>query len=110
MRRYYERARALATSATAKDTYILFVGNLASAFLGFLFTLLIARALSVAEFGIFSAAANLIVIIVSVSDIGISSGLINFVASFWTKGKKNKANQYIKAAFIVRFLTVLVLS
>jgi len=110
VRKYYERARTLATSATAKDTYILFVGNLASAFLGFLFTLLIARALSVAEFGIFSAAANLIVIIVSVSDIGISSGLINFVASFWTKGKKNKANQYIKAAFLVRFLTVLVLS
>jgi len=76
----------------------------------FFLPLLIARALSVTEFGIFSAAANLIVIISSVTDIGLSSGLVNFVASFWAKKEEDKANQYIKAAFLMKFLTVSVLS
>lgn len=110
MRRYYNKARLLATSATAKDTYILFGGNLLSAFLGFLFTLFAARGLSIAVFGIFSAINNLVYIISSVSDIGISAGLVKFVASFNAKGNKKAAREYIKASLIVRLITVAALS
>ena len=67
MRRYIEQAITLARSGTARDTYILFIGNLLSAFFSFIFTLLVARALSVSEFGVFSAVINLATIIVSLS-------------------------------------------
>ena len=53
--KYINKARTLAFSATAKDTYLLFFSNVSSAFLGFVFTWFIARSLDVNDFGIFSA-------------------------------------------------------
>ena len=102
MKRYYQRARTLATSATAKDTYILFVGNLVTAFLGFVFTVLIARGISVSDFGVFSALNNLVLIIAAVSDIGISAGMVNFIANFESKGDSRNARKYLKASLVAR--------
>lgn len=106
MRKYIDRAKSLATSATAKDTYVLFIGNLVSAFFSFLFTLLIARGLSVPEFGVFSAVVNLVTIIASFSDIGVSSGLVNFVADAYSRKQYSKVREYIKSALILKLLTV----
>ena len=74
MKRYIEWGRSMLFTATAKDTFVLFVGNIGSAFWGFLFTLFVARSLSVYDFGIFSAALNLVVMLSSLADIGISTG------------------------------------
>lgn len=97
-------------SATAKDTFILFLGNTASAFWGFLFTLFVARSMAVSEFGIFSAVLNLVVILSSLADIGISTGAVNFVADHFARGEQEKANEYIKASFLIRFFIVLGIS
>lgn len=107
---YIKRAKNLAFSRTAKDTYTLFTGNVSSAFLGFLFVLIVARALSVEEFGIFSAATNLVVILFSLADIGISSGIVNFVSEALAKKEKEKAHEYTKAALVVRTFIVIFLS
>jgi O-antigen/teichoic acid export membrane protein len=109
VRRYVNQAKALATSATAKDTYILFVGNISSAFFSFLFTLLVARGLSVESFGVFSATVNLVTIVASLSDLGISSGLINFIAGASSKGEIKKAQKYMKASFILRLIALSIL-
>jgi O-antigen/teichoic acid export membrane protein len=102
VKRYYQRARALATSATAKDTYVLFVGNLFTAFLAFLFTVIVARGISISDFGVFSAINNLVLIIAAVSDIGISAGLVNFIANFESKGESGSARKYLKASLVIR--------
>jgi len=110
VRKYIDRAKILATSATARDTYILFVGNLVSAFFSFVFTLFVARSLSVPEFGVFSAVVNLVTIIASFSDIGISSGLVNFVAEAQAKKDYKSVQKYIKSALVLKLLTVSVLA
>lgn len=110
MRRYYDRFRLLAISSTAKDTYILFVGNILSAFLGFLFILFLARSLSIVDFGVFSAAYNLVLILASLADIGISSGSVNFISEYLAKGDSKKADEYIKASFNIRLVIVLATS
>lgn len=110
MRRYYDWLRALAFSSTAKDTFVLFVGNTLSAFLGFVFTLIVARALTVYDFGIFSAALNLVIILSSLADIGISTGAVNFVSEHLARNEEDKANEYIKAAFVIRLVIVLLIS
>jgi len=104
-----DRIKGWATSATAKDTYILFAGNIISAFFAFLFTLFVSRGLSVSEFGIFSAASNLIVIISSLSDLGISSGIVNFVAKYLAKGNRETSEKYTKAAFLLKFAITFIL-
>jgi O-antigen/teichoic acid export membrane protein len=110
MREYINKARLLVFSSTARDTYYLFVGNVFSAFWGFLFTVFVARAMSLADFGIFSAALNFVSIISSLSDVGISSGSVNFVSEHLAKGDHAKANEYIKASFVIRLLIVIGIS
>jgi len=108
MKKYLGHATTLVTSGTAKDTYILFVGNTLSAFLGFVFTILVARRISVADFGIFSAASNLVMIISSVTDLGISAGIINFVSENARDAKKKA--EFIKAALIIKVVTIVLAS
>ena len=103
MKRYYTKARALIFSSTARDTYVLFGGNVISAFLGFIYTLVIARTLDVPNFGIFSAATNLVVILHSITDLGISSGAVNFIAESNAKSDEETGSKYIKASLILRF-------
>jgi len=103
VKRYYTKARALIFSSTARDTYVLFGGNVISAFLGFIYTLVIARTLDVPNFGIFSAATNLVVILHSITDLGISSGAVNFIAESNAKSDEETGSKYIKASLILRF-------
>jgi O-antigen/teichoic acid export membrane protein len=105
-----EKLKKLILSSTAKDTFVLFAGNLGSAFWGFVFTLITARALSVSDFGVFSATLNLMIIITSLADFGISSGAVNFVSIYDSRGDNKKVDQYIKASFVTRFLIAIVLS
>ena len=100
----------MAFSSTAKDTYVLFVGNVLSAFLGFLFTLVVARALTVSDFGVFSAANNLVLIIVALTDLGISSGIVNFISKSRESGNVKQENNYIKAGFVLRIIAVSIFS
>lgn len=110
MKGYYQKVRGLAFSGTAKDTFVLFSGNVLSAFLGFVFTLFVARALSVADFGIFSAATNLVVIMISLSDLGLSSGVVNFIAEKRAKGDHAGADKYIMASVVIKFIVTIFLA
>ncbi len=110
MNKFIHKAKTLVFSSTAMDTYVLFVGNLGSAFLGFLFTFFVARALNREDFGIFSAAMNLVVIISSLSDIGITSGLVSFIAEADGENDEKKSFEYQKAGLIIRLVIIVALS
>ena len=107
MRKYFVLGKGMIQSQTAKDTLVLFAGNIGSAFWGFLFVLFVSRSLSVSDYGIFSAAINLVVIIASITDIGISTGSVNFISTYITRGENKKADEYTKAAFLIRLVMVL---
>lgn len=110
MKNIINKAKTLVFSSTAMDTYVLFVGNLGSAFLGFLFTFFIARALNREDFGIFSAAMNLVIIISSLSDIGITTGLVNFIADADSKHDEKRSFEYQKAGLVIRIGIIATLS
>jgi len=86
------------TSATAKDTYVLFMGNLVAAFLGFVLTWVIARALSVSDFGVYSAVMNLMMLLVSATDLGVMQAVVRFAGE----------GVYVKASLVVRVVSALV--
>ncbi len=110
MKKLINNVFGLAKSDTAKDTAILFSGNGLTAFLGFLFTIVIARVLSVSDFGVFSAVSNLIIILTSLSDLGLSSGIVSFASTFFNKNEDEKAYEYAKAAFNIKLVVSIVLS
>jgi O-antigen/teichoic acid export membrane protein len=110
MQKYLEIGRRMLFTATAKDTFILFAGNLGAALWGFLFILFVARSVSVYEFGVLSAVLNFVIILTSFADIGISAGAVNFVSNHTARDEHEKANEYIKAAFLIRLFIVLLIS
>ena len=110
MRKIIKGIFGLTKTETAKDTAILFSGNGLTAFLGFLFTIVIARVLSVSDFGIFSAVSNLIIILTSLSDLGLSSGIVSFASTFFNKNEDQKAYEYAKAAFNIKLIVSVTLS
>ena len=95
---------------TSRDTLTLFIGNSFSAFFGFIFVYILTQKLSVSQFGVFSAAANLIVIISSFTDLGITTAMINFVSVKLGAKDNIGAERYLKASFIIRFVTILLVS
>lgn len=97
-------------SDTSRDTVTLFVGNTLSAFFGFIFIYLLTQKLTVSEFGVFSAAANLIVIISSFTDLGITTAMINFVSTKLGNKDEIGASRYLKASFVIRFISILLVS
>lgn len=97
-------------SGTSRDTVILFIGNSFSALFGFIFIYLLTRRLTVSDFGIFSAAANLIVIISSFTDLGITTAMINFVSTKLGDNDEIGATRYLKASFIIRLISILIVS
>lgn len=110
MKKHFTSLMGLAKTKTAKDTAILFFANILSAFLGFLFTVVIARGLSIEDFGIFSAANNLIVMLISFSDLGLSTGLVYYVSKHLAKEEKEKAFEYAKAVLILKVIIFVFLS
>lgn len=110
MKKYFNKAFGFALSSTAKDTYILFFSNVATAFLGFVFTWFVARALSVSDFGVFSSVNNLALMLSPLVDLGVSSALINFIAYFQVRNEHKKTLEYVKAGLVIRFVILLLVS
>src|SRR3990167_9612137 len=107
---YIKNAIKALFSDTSRDTLILFVGNSFSAFFGFIFVYILTQKLTVDEFGVFSAAANLIIIISSFTDLGITTAMINFVSTKLGDNDKSGASRYLKASFIIRLISILIVS
>lgn len=95
-------------SKTAKNTYLVFIGNSLAIFFAFLFTVFLVRLLSISDFGIFSALLSFLLLTVDVADIGIGNSLSRFLPPL--KEKKEKLLDFIKTAFFLQLVIALFLS
>ncbi len=107
MKKIIHKTKSLILSRTAKNTYTLFVGNTADAFFSFLFSVFAFRLLETSEFGIFSAINNFVIIVFSLLDLGIGSGVIKFVSYHEDKKEGSLANKYLKAGVFLRIALAL---
>ncbi len=94
--KYYNIVQLLKTKIV-KDSVIVLSGNIFSASLGFLATILITRTLGPVQFGLFSVALAVMGIASQFSDFGIGTGLVRF-ASLYLKNDDQKANLIFKVS------------
>lgn len=92
----------LVMSKTARNTYLVFLGNILSAFFAFLFTVTLVRNFSFSDFGYFSAFLSFLLLSSDVSDIGIGSSLSRFLPPM--EGKKERLLSFLKTSFLVQFI------
>src|SRR3989338_8283082 len=104
----YHLSRHLILSKTAISTYVIFSGNITSAFLAFLFTVILVRKLSFADFGYFSALFSLVLLVSDLADIGIGSSLSAFLPPL--EKTKEIMYKFLKSAFLLQFGIVSVIT
>lgn len=90
----------LAFTQTAKRTYLTTFGAGISAFLGFIFSIVVARSISPYDFGIFSVIMNFIIILFVICDVGLSSSVLRFLPQAIRDGRKEESFKIIKLAFL----------
>src|SRR3990167_4746598 len=93
------KVKELVLSRTAKDTSIVFAGNAVSFVFGIIFTILAARQIDPADWGIFSATIGTVGILLAVGELGLTSGLFRFVSNLWQRGSREKAQKVLSTIF-----------
>jgi len=104
----FKQFSSLLLSRTAKNTYLVFIGNILSAFFAFLFTLLLIRKFSFSDFGYFSALLSFLLLVSDISDIGIGSSLSRFLPSM--EGERIRLLSFLKTSFITQILIAFLVS
>ncbi|OGG16296.1 hypothetical protein A3D77_02450 [Candidatus Gottesmanbacteria bacterium RIFCSPHIGHO2_02_FULL_39_11] len=99
--------RKLLLSKTARNTYLVFMGNMISAVFAFIFTVVLYRVISLSDFGYYSAIFSLFILVCDVSDVGIGASLARFLPSL--KNNRDRFNTFIKTSFLYQSGIVLVL-
>ena len=107
---YISYLYTLALSQTARSTYLTTFGAGINAFLGFIFTIVVARSVSPADFGLFSVVLNLIAILLVFCDLGLSSSILRFLPQAIREAKKEKSQKIIKISFLATFLISVILA
>lgn len=110
MRERVESLVRLGLSGTAKTTYLMFIGNVASAVMAFVIIVVVGRTLGMVGLGVFIALYNFVQLVSSVADLGVGSGLVNFIPGALSRGKEREANQYLKAGWDFVLMVSVVLS
>lgn len=90
----------LIISKTARNTYLVFLGNGLSAFFAFLFTVSYARNLSFTDIGYFSAMLSLLLLISDLADTGIGTSLSTFLPPL--EERKEQLFAFLKTAFLLQ--------
>lgn len=112
MKKYITYFWDLALTSTAKSTYLTTFGAGINSFLGFVFTVIIARSLSPSDFGYLSVFFNLVMIFFVICDVGLSSSVLKFLPKLIREGNSQEMKKVIKLAFFITLLVsgLLVLS
>ena len=93
------KIKRLLFSQTSKDIIICSTGTGITALVGMFFAILLARSLSVSDFGIHSALVTVVVLLAITGDFGISSALTYFIPK-----TKTKYSQFLSVAFWFQFM------
>lgn len=102
--------RELILSKTAKDSSVVFFGNAVSSILGIIFTILAARFLGPAGWGVVAGVGNLIPIIVAFADLGLGAAVFQYTAGKWGTKEEDKARRVYGTALAIRIVAVAVAS
>lgn len=100
----------LIASKTAKGMMTILSGNFLSSAFGILFTILAARFLGPAGWGLVAGVGNLVPIIVALADLGLGAAVFQYTAGKWGTKEEDKARRVYGTALAIRVVTVTTVS
>lgn len=97
-----------ASSRTAKNIYLVFLGNGFNAFLGFLTIIFVSRNLGPENFGVFSLVLAIFMGAAKLSDLGLNFAAARFVAKY--REKEKEQGRYINVSLKYKIFLILIVS
>ncbi|MGB6339424.1 MAG: oligosaccharide flippase family protein, partial [Candidatus Aminicenantaceae bacterium] len=85
-------------------------GNILCAGLAFLGILIISRALSVSDFGLFNISISVILMAQPLINFGMLGTMIKFVSAHLARGQEDEAIHVVKAVFYIKVTLSLILA
>jgi O-antigen/teichoic acid export membrane protein len=89
----------LSKTQTAKNTYIVFIGNGIAGFLGVFPMIFISRQLGPVGFGTFSVAFALFTLMTKLTDLGLNFSLVKNISQSRVRGEKSKIKRFFWSSF-----------
>lgn len=99
MREKANRFLSLAKTPTAKNTYLVFIGNSLSGFIGMVLMILISRNLGPAGFGVFSVSFALLTMLAKFGDFGFNFAMVKNISQSRAKGEKGRIKTIFETVF-----------
>lgn len=98
--RYYAALHKIVFNTQAtKDAAVLYFSSIFGSIVGFIGSLLVARTLGPAQFGIVTAYNSIILTAAGLTEFGLSTGLIRYATPLLKENKSSEARQYFKFIF-----------
>jgi len=88
-----------------KDSSVIFIFTVASAAVGFLVRILLARKLSLEDFGLFYAVLAFLTLIGLLKNLGVNSALVKFIPKYRAEGEERKVKEAINCGVLLSLAT-----
>ncbi len=102
MKKIISRLFNLSRTKTAKDTYIVFIGNAAAGFIGMVLMIFLSRILGPAGFGIFSISFSFFTLLSKFSDFGLNFAMVKDISQARARQKKKKIVRIFETVFTIK--------
>lgn len=109
MKEKVARILNLAKSATAKNTYLVFIGNSAAGFFGMVAMILVSRSLGPEAFGVFSIAFALSTLLQKIGDLGLNFAMVKDISQSRARKQPEKIEKIFLTAFWMKVGIVLLI-
>lgn len=93
------------TKRAVKGSIVVLVMNILAAFAAYITRLVLARSLTVSEFGLFYAVFSLIGFLIVFKDVGMGQAMIRFIPQLEVKKKRSNIKSYINTASVIQLVS-----
>lgn len=100
----------LANTPTAKNTYLVFIGNSLAGLIGMVLMILISRDLGPAGFGVFSVSFALLTLLSKFGDFGFNFAMVKNISQSRAKGEEQRIKNIFETVFWSKVVVCLVLA
>jgi len=100
---------SLAQTKTAKNTYLVFVGNSLAGFIGMVLMIILSRILGPSEFGVFSVSFAFFCLLAKFADLGFNFAMVKDISESRAKNEKEKIKRIFETVFCSKIVISLLI-
>jgi len=100
MKQKINKIIALAKTSTAKNTYLVFIGNSIAGLIGMVLMVIVSRSLGPAGFGVFSVSFALLTMLSKFADFGFNFAMIKDISQSRARGDNQKIAKIFETVFL----------